>query len=187
MNAIYMLVVLIMFVIIYNYYDVTETCSFARWCHEGRNNNIIPSFYFYQMYECPKYSNWLIYDYLEQSTTGTMKCEETLYGYCNITTNICEDAIEAKHSYSMYQMSINMGRSHWIIFVPKKDEKGTNCPTIEDIIYKVSNNNNMFDYVKNFMILNTLYLFVIIIIFAVKYKKITSYHMVDNVNLKASV
>lgn len=188
-NMINIIFILSSSIIVYNFYDIKETCSFARWCHEGINNNIVPSFYFYQMKECPKYSNWIVYDYLDESSTGTMKCHNSEYGCCEIRTAICEDAIENKNTFSTYQLSVNQGKSHWEVFESKIDEKGSNCPTIEDIIYEVSKNDR-FDYIRNYIILTLIYFAVITIKFICKYKEITKYVQLETqaqVNMKESV
>lgn len=173
-NIIYIFFVSIIFSLVYNFYDIKETCSFARWCHEGINNNIIPSFYFYQMKKCPEYSNWLVYYYLDESSTGTMKCHKSEYGCCEIRTAICEDAIKNENTFSTYQLSVNQGKSHWKIFESKIDENGSNCPTIEDIIYEVSKNDN-FDYIKNYSIFTLIYFIFITFKFICKYRETTKY------------
>ena len=188
-NMIYTVFLLSIFITVYNFYDIKETCSFARWCHEGINNNIVPSFYFYQMKECPKYSNWLVYYYLDESSTGTMKCHNSEYGCCEIRTAICEDSIENGNTFSTYQLSVNQGKSHWEVFESKIDEEGSNCPTIEDIIYKVSENDRL-DYIGDYIIFTLIYFSVITIKFICKYKEITKYVQLEtkaHVTMKESV
>ena len=169
-NMIYIVILISILVMIFIFYDIKETCLFARWCYEGINNNIEPSFYFYQIYECPRYSNWLVYDYLESSSTGTMKCDSSEYGCCEIKTAICQDAVENKNTFSTYQLSVNQGRSHWIIFESKVDEEGSNCPTIEEIIYKVSNDDTI-KYSEIYLLSSLIYFILITLSFIYKYKK----------------
>jgi len=188
-NILYLIFILSSIFIVYNFYDIKETCSFARWCHEGINNNIIPSFYFYQMKECPKYSNWLVYDYLDESSTGTMKCHNSEYGCCEIRTAICEDAIENENTFSTYQLSVNQGKSHWEVFESKIDDDGSNCPTIEDIIYEVSKNDRL-DYIEDYIIFTLIYFVLVTIKFICKYKEITKYVQLETqsqVTIKESV
>lgn len=126
-----------------------ETCSFMRWCHEGIDGQIIPSVYFYQMNECPKSSSTLTYyDYDDDHLND--QCIYTEYGCCEIwgEDQLCDTSYKNGDSYSLYLMDLKRNRSHWALPVEKSDEEGSNCPTIEELIYKVqkedSRRNNGF-------------------------------------------
>jgi hypothetical protein len=115
-----------------------ETCLFARWCHEGIDNQIIPSFYFYQMNECPRYSSWLTYDYSDSDRND--ECETSEYGCCEVSNIECDAAYREGDTYSFYQVILEH-RGHWSININKQDEERSNCPTVEELIYQVSQND----------------------------------------------
>jgi hypothetical protein len=125
-----------------------DTCHFARWCHEGIDNQIIPSFYFYQMNECPRVNSWLGADYSDSDMNHNDNCETSEYGCCEVLDIDCDAAYSDDDNYSFYQMIINDYRGSWSISVNKQDKEGTNCPTVEDIIYQASKNDNN-DYLVN--------------------------------------
>jgi hypothetical protein len=118
-----------------------ETCLFPRWCHEGIDDQIVPSFYFYQMNKCPRYSSWLTGDYSEYDENHNDKCEISEYGCCEIWDIECSSAYRAGDTYSDYQFIRNRNISHWTLGINKLDEEGSNCPTIEELIYRVSKND----------------------------------------------
>ena len=115
-----------------------ETCSFMRWCHEGIDDQIIPTVYFYQMNECPKSSSSLTYyDYSDMEQND--QCIYTEFGCCEIwgESQLCDASYQNGDSYSFYMMVMKRYDSHWVLPVEKSDEEGSNCPTIEELIYKV--------------------------------------------------
>ena len=117
-----------------------ETCHFARWCHEGIDDQIIPSFYFYQMNECPRYNSWLTFDYSDANSNYNYDCESSEYGCCEVSGIECDAAYREGDTYSFYQVILDH-RGHWSLNINKQDEEGTNCPTIEELIYQVSKND----------------------------------------------
>lgn len=119
-----------------------ETCHFARWCHEGIDNQIIPSFYFYQMNECPRYNSWLTYYYSDANSNHNYDCGSSEYGCCEVSNIECDAAYREGDTYSQYEL-INNGhhRGHWSININKQDEEGSNCPTVEELIYQGSKND----------------------------------------------
>ena len=118
-----------------------ETCLFAKWCHEGIDDQIIPAFYFYQMNECPRYGSWLAGDYSEYDMNHNDKCDSTEYGCCEIWDIECDTSYREGDTYSFYQFIRNRNISHWTLGINKLDEEGSNCPTIEELIYQVSKND----------------------------------------------
>ena len=117
-----------------------ETCLFARWCHEGIDNQIIPSFYFYQMNECPRYNSWLTYYYSDANSNHNYDCGSSEYGCCEVSNIECDAAYREGDTYSFYQVILEH-RSHWSININKQDEEGSNCPTVEELIYQGSQND----------------------------------------------
>ena len=127
---------------IHNEYSHTEMCQFPRWCHEGVNDTIIENSYFYRMDKCPKFGSWLVYyyeDIINYDYSGQNQCEESLYGCCKIDNTSCDTVIREGNSYSFYQILLERN-TRWFTSIEKIDESGSNCPTIEEIIDKVSSN-----------------------------------------------
>ena len=141
-----------------------ETCHFARWCHEGIDNQIIPSFYFYQMNECPRYNSWLTYYYSDANSNHNDECESSEYGCCEVSEIECDVAYREGDTYSFYQVILDH-KGHWSININKQDEEGSNCPTVEELIYQVSKNdlsnqmlNSIISYTITAMMLMCLYM-----------------------------
>ena len=125
-------------------YSHTEMCQFPRWCHEGINDTIIENSYFYRMNKCPKFGSWLLYYYediieYDYNHFSRNHCEESLYGCCKIDNTSCDSVIREGDSYSFYQILLERN-NRWYTSIEKIDESGSNCPTIEEIIDKVSSN-----------------------------------------------
>mgnify|MGYP006109207629 CR=1 FL=1 len=118
-----------------------ETCHFARWCHEGIDDQIIPSFYFYQMNECPRYNSWLTWDYSDANSNYNYDCESSEYGCCKVQEIGCDSFYNDGDTYSQYVFLMEDYDGRWLLSVDKQDEEGTNCPTIEELIYQVSKND----------------------------------------------
>ena len=121
-------------------YSQTEMCEFPRWCHEGVNDTIISNSYSYRMDKCPKYGSWLT-SYYEDNINypSNNDCDETIYGCCKVENSSCDTVIREGDSYSFYQILLERETS-WHTSIEKIDEIGSNCPTIEEIIYEVSSN-----------------------------------------------
>ena len=118
-----------------------ETCLFARWCHGGIDDQIIPSFYFYQMNECPRFNSWVTGYYSDSDSNQNDKCETSEYGCCEVSEIDCDAAYSEGDTYSRYELIMKDYRGHWSISIDKLDEEGSNCPTVEELIYQVSKND----------------------------------------------
>jgi hypothetical protein len=131
-----------------------ETCSFDRWCHESSTGGLTSSKIYYRLYgeECPEVSVWLKYMYHDENHNED--CENTEYGCCEIwDPERCSTATSNHETYFDYQSDMERNISHWTLEVEKVDVSGSNCPTIEDIIYDVSVENDYhfkFHYVTKF-------------------------------------
>jgi len=118
-----------------------ETCLFPRWCHEGIDDQILPSFYFYQMHECPRYNSWLTDYYSDANSNHNYDCESSEYGCCEVGDIECDVAYREGDTYSRYELINNDHEGHWALHINKQDEEGSNCPTVEELIYQVSKND----------------------------------------------
>ena len=143
MNIFSFILICIM-IYIHSEYSHTEMCKFPRWCHEGINDTIIENSYFYRMDKCPKFGSWLVYYYediidYDYNHFSRNHCEESLYGCCGIDNTSCDTVVREGDSYSFYQILLERN-TRWFTSIEKIDESGSNCPTIEEIIDKVSSN-----------------------------------------------
>ena len=121
-------------------YSQKETCKIPHSCYEGKNNKIIPQFYFYQLDECPDEYNWLFYYYDElhpDVNEDRFACENTYYGCCKYYEEVqCIESYSNDLDYDVYKKTTG----HWTLGVTMNDQNGTNCPAISEIIYEVSLN-----------------------------------------------
>ena len=138
-NTFSFILLIVMFYIHYNY-SHSEMCQIPKWCNEGVNNTIIENSYFYRMNKCPKFNGWLIsyYEDLRKDDYSVNHCDESMYGCCKIDA-ACPGAIENNDTYSFYQLLLSRNNG-WFTGIEKQEEIGSNCPTIEEIIYEVSSN-----------------------------------------------
>lgn len=152
---------IIFYTIIYLFPTKLETCEFPISCHEGINDTIITTNYYYQMKECPQYNQWLTYDYSELYDYDE-DCENSEWGCCTISTGIfCEEFHKEKYSYLENVKDDYNG--HWSFDLKKKDEQGSNCPKIYEMIYEVSLNDKT-DYITLFMVSNSMNILILLII-----------------------
>ena len=146
---------------IHNEYSHTEMCRFPRWCHGGINDTIIENSYFYRVDKCPKFGSWLVYyyeDIIDYNYSSQNKCEESLYGCCKIDNTSCDTVIREGDSYSFYQILLERN-TRWYTSIEKIDESGSNCPTIEEIIDKVSSNTIKINLKYEILILSLIVIF----------------------------
>jgi hypothetical protein len=136
-NVFSLILLILMFYIHYNY-SHSEMCQIPKWCHEVVNNTIVENSYFYRMDKCPKYNAWLVsyYEDLRKDDYSRNHCDESMYGCCTIDA-ACPGAIDNDDTYSFYQLLLSRNNG-WFTGIEKQDENGSNCPTIEEIIYEVS-------------------------------------------------
>ena len=113
------------------------------------------------MKECPKVNPWLAdyySDYYERQD-----CKNSEWGCCEIDTDsiICSEFVD--ETYSNYEHGKNYYHGYWNIHINKIDEKGSNCPSIEKIIYEVSRNDKN-DYVLLSILITSFSILILIII-----------------------
>jgi hypothetical protein len=131
--------------IIYNvgYYclSVPEICTFNRSCHEGINNTIVETNYYYQMKKCPREPSLLTSYYSVLDENKDYTCSDSKYGCCELWHGV--HCSIAGRDYKEYHdlLELIKNNSHWEVYVAKIDSESSNCPTIKEIIYKVSEND----------------------------------------------
>ena len=64
-----------------------------------------------------------------------------MYGCCEVHEIDCDSAYYDGDTYSQYALILENYKGHWQLSVDKEDEEGTNCPTVEELIYQVSKND----------------------------------------------
>ena len=149
-----------------------ELCNYPKSCHEGVNDTIIKSSYYYLKDSC---SDELIYN-LRPWTDINGDCMSSEYGCCEIHDLGCAQLTKEYTQYSRYINVLKEYHGHWFIDINKNDEAGSNCPTIEEIIYKVS--KNKVDYGLYIPIMS-LYIVIMIIIYMNK-NKFNNYEETNN-------
>ena len=160
-----------------------ETCSFPRWCHEGVNDTIVPSYYYYQREKCPRINAWIPEFYEDRIGTGTIDCDNTDYGCCEIREINCESCFREGDSYSFYEYLEERNVGHWTLNIEKEDEKGNNCPTIEEMILEISDEKNIYETMFICTFINCLLLLIVYLMMYCCSKIETKYVNVnENVN-----
>ena len=123
--------------------DQLEVCSYPRFCNEGFNDEIVETNYYYLKDKCPKEYAWITSEYNEKRGYSLSICDDTEYGCCSIPTDEISCAERTNlvffddDTYSEY-LENNEYSGEWPIRISKVDEDGTNCPSIEEIIYDYS-------------------------------------------------
>jgi hypothetical protein len=157
---------MILFMIVYNLLIVIipvkkEICSFPISCHEGINDTIVTTNYYYQMKECPDSDSWLTYDYSDIYDYN-QDCKDSEWGCCTISEGItCSEFQDETYSYFNNIKDDYDGR--WTFHIDKIDEHGSNCPSVEKMIYEVSVNDNN-DYILLSFMMTSFSIVVLIII-----------------------
>lgn len=138
------IMIIIYYILIFLLPSKQETCAFPISCHEGVNNTIEVTNYYYQIRECPEYDVWLT-DYYSELYDYDEDCKESEWGCCTISEDIqCSEFSDETYSY--YNDSKDFYNGYWSFHLAKVDEKGSNCPKIHEMIYEVSINDKH-DYI----------------------------------------
>jgi hypothetical protein len=143
-----------------------ETCSFPKRCHEGIHDNIAVTNYYYRLESCPTNSYSLPFIYKDKFIEeDEKKCEDSEYGCCKYFNINCIESVEYDYGYEFYNL-IKNDNSSWTSTITMKDKNGMNCPSFEEIIYRLN-----IDYeFNNKEFLSTtfiLYIVILIIIIAI--------------------
>jgi hypothetical protein len=166
-----------------------DVCKYPRNCYEGINNTIITQDYYYQMNECPREYTWLTY-YYSKINLYDEECNTSEWGCCTVNKGIkCSDFVD--YTYSYYEAVSDDYDGHWTLNIAKLDEYGTNCPTIEEIIYEVSENdmNDMNNYKLYYVVTIIMYSVILVVINLCIYcnhKKYIPFESEDDTTIRAS-
>jgi len=153
-----------------------DVCPFPIDCHEGINDTIITSNYYYEMRTCPRVKSWVIDFYNKDKNED---CENSEYGCCEIKDDIiCAELKDNIDSYNEYENLKKIYNGVFHIEKLKIDEKGSNCPTIGDIIYDVSIEDRP-NYVSFFILTYIFMILIMSIILFCNVKNMENYHQVD--------
>ena len=131
--------------LVISYTQIPSICIYNRVCREGSINDTLDSVdYYYPMLNCPGDSIGEYYSELYKED-----CQETEYGCCNIKTEEirCSQFIDEVYSYKEYESILEKYEGHWELELTKKDEVGSNCPTIEELLYELSESDK-FNYAE---------------------------------------
>ena len=143
-------------------YFEKEICGFPISCHEGLNDTILTSNYYYQMDNCPKYPDWIINNYDNTIDKKVHDCIDSEYGCCEIDDIGCSYEISNSVSkYSEYSNFMESYNGSWLIPIERNDKTGSQCPTIEDIIYEISKNRMDDQYCFYLLV----YIFIMVLIY----------------------
>jgi hypothetical protein len=154
-----------------------DVCSFPIDCHEGINDTIITSNYYYEMRTCPRVKTRVIDFYNKDKNED---CENSEYGCCEIIKDdiICVEFEDDIDSYNEYENLKKIYNGVFGIETSKIDEKGSNCPTIGEIIYDVSMEDRP-NYVSFFILSYIFMILIMSIILSCHVKNMINYHQVD--------
>lgn len=134
---------------IYDFQKGYDICEYPIHCHEGLNDSIVTTNYYYELKHCIDKPYWLIDFYNEKNENSDRNCENTEYGCCEIPTEEmrCSELTLEITSFIQYSEYLSIYEGRWTVHESKVDIEGSNCPTIEDIIYELSvNDKNEFIY-----------------------------------------
>ncbi len=93
-----------------------------------------------------------VYDYADNHRdpdVGELSCHDSKYGCCYLDER-CSIAVSLNYTYSQFQNYLNLNNTNKhahqrIILLAKKDQTGSNCPLITDLIEDEINNEKMYD------------------------------------------
>jgi len=130
------------------YVDITslQICDTPWICYEGEDGMLNYSSNFYiSKGECFDRGN-SVYDYADNHRdpdVGEWSCHDSKYGCCYVDER-CNIAVENDYTYSQFTNNLNNTHSHrMIIGLAKKDQTGSNCPLISDLIEDEINHEKM--------------------------------------------
>ena len=162
-----------------------DVCKYPRNCYEGINNTIITQDYYYRMDKCPSEYSWLTY-YYSDINHKDKKCKTSEWGCCTVNKGIkCAEFVD--YTYSYYEAVSDDYNGYWTLNIAKLDEYGTNCPTIEEIIYEVSE-NDMNNYKLYYVVTTIMYSVILVVINLCIYcnhKTYTPFESEDDTTIRA--
>ena len=178
-------------------YDLSQevsTCEFFHDCYQGENDSLSAESYTYKVKEpeCPSSPLPLIYSFSDRhsngntemrhvpwgGSSGAMVCTDSPYDCCYLSTQ-CDSLMKLGgwHYTSYLHRPTETQSPHFSsmnTYITQKDENGTNCPQLDDLIidYLHMKEDESFFYCT-FMIVCYLFACITQIYF---YKKVTYYH-----------
>jgi hypothetical protein len=163
----------IIIVILIKYFnmDELEVCSYPRFCNEGLDDEIVETNYYYLKDECPREYPWITSEYDDGYSLSI--CDDTEYGCCSISTEeiSCSErsgfTLSDVNTYSEYLKYKDEYVGKWPLRLSKIDEEGTNCPSIEELIYDYSAKKEdnysltllVVSFISNFIVMIILFLY----------------------------
>ena len=130
------------------YGDITslQICDTPWICYEGEDGMLNYSSNFYiSKGECFDRGN-SVYDYADNHRdpdVGELSCHDSKYGCCYVDER-CNIAVKMDYTYSQFTNYLNNTHLHrMIIPLAKKDQTGSNCPLISDLIEDEINHEKM--------------------------------------------
>ena len=130
------------------YSDITslQICDTPWICYEGEDGMLEYSSNFYiSKGECFDIAN-SGYDYGDNHRdpdVGEWSCHDSKYGCCYVDER-CNIAVKFDYTYSQFTNNLNNTHGHRMILpLAKKDQTGSNCPLISDLIEDEINHEKM--------------------------------------------
>ena len=124
----------------FDYNQDLTVCDIPYYCVKGVNNTIDYStnYYISKGSDCYTMSD-MGYDYADEFREEPRKwdCKTSTYGCCSIDVK-CDNSIKGDYGWDHYEILSFYGRGIMIIPLQKKDDVGSNCPEITELInYKL--------------------------------------------------
>ena len=150
-----------------SYYYLTRQiniCNFNEYCYI-ENNTLLSDKLHYKLIndECPNYSE-MMYRYTDYYVGyKTLSSMNNNYGFCQQNIQ-CEVSISGNYTINLYSKLVEYERGIIDLNILKKDEEGSNCPDIVDIILGITkiHNNNLIEYLDMYLITDICILIVVI-------------------------
>ena len=139
-------------------------CNYNSYCYI-ENNTLVSEKMYYKLVndECPNYSE-MMYRYTDYYVGyKTLSSMNNNYGFCQQNIQ-CEVSISGNYTINLYSKLVEYERGIIDLNILKKDEEGSNCPDIVDIILGITkiHNNNLIEYLDMYLITDICILIVVI-------------------------
>ena len=139
--------ILLLVVALDMYVDITslQICDTPWICYEGEDGMLEYSSNFYiSKGVCDRVN--IGYDYADNHRdpdVGEWSCHDSKYGCCYVDEH-CNIAVKNDYTYSQFTNNLNNTHGHRMILpLAKKDQTGSNCPLVTDLIEDEINHEKM--------------------------------------------
>lgn len=140
-----------------SYYYLTRQiniCHFNNYCYI-ENNTLLSEKLYYKLIndKCPNFSD-MLYRYTDHYVGDkTLSSMDSHYDHCQINMQ-CEISKTNNYTINRYEDIVKYERGIVDYNILKKDEDGSNCLNIVDIILGITkiHNNNLFKYLEMYLI-----------------------------------